>query len=56
MILFEKEYYGESLYDLSRDVYEGIDSRYNSLVEEIPQDKHGFLLGTFKIAIEWIEE
>lgn len=56
MIVFEKEYDGESLYDLGRDIAEAIDVTYNPIVEEIPQDEYGFQLGTFKVIIEWSKE
>jgi hypothetical protein len=53
MKLFEKDYDGESIYDLQRDVMEAFDKRFNSLAEGIPQDEHGFQEGTFKVMIEW---
>lgn len=56
MIVFEKEYDGESLYDLGRDIAEAIDVTYNPIVEEIPQDEYGIQLGTFKVIIEWSKE
>lgn len=54
--VFEKEYDGESLYDLSRDVSEAFDVRYNPVVGSIPTDEHGFQRGTFRVVIEWIPE
>ena len=56
MIVFEKEYDGESLYDLDRDIAESLDEAYNEIVKEIPTDEHGFQLGTFKVQISWSEE
>ena len=56
MLVFKKEYDGESLYDLSRDIAEAIDVTYNPIVEEIPQDEYGIQLGTFKVTIEWSED
>lgn len=56
MNIFEKEYDGESIYDVQRDVIEAFDARFNSLVKNIPQDEHGFQLGTFTVKIEWSEE
>lgn len=53
MVIFEKEYDGESLYDLARDIAEAMQEDYNPTVGEIPQDEHGFQLGTFKVTIEW---
>lgn len=48
MIIFDKKYDGESLYDLGRDINEAIEESY-----ELPQDEHGFILGKFKVTIEW---
>lgn len=45
-VLFEKEYYGESLFDLERDVSEAI---YDS---DVPIDE-GSPIGTFKVTITW---
>lgn len=56
LTVFEKEYDGESLYDLDRDIAEAIDERFNPTVKNIPQDEHGFQLGTFKVTVTWTEE
>lgn len=56
MKLFEKEYNGESIVDLHRDVSESVMADYNPIVATIPQDEHGFQLGSFKVTIEWIPE
>lgn len=56
MILFKKEYDGESLYDLGRDIEEAIDGDYNALVHSIPQDPYGLQKGTFKVTVEWEPE
>ena len=53
MILFNKQYDGESLIDTYRDFSEALESDYNPLVSEIPQDKYGFQKGTFTVTIEW---
>ena len=55
MIIFEKRYDGESLYDLPRDISEAIDSDFNEIVKEIPVDNYGFQTGKFKVTIEWGE-
>jgi hypothetical protein len=52
-IIFEKEYDGESIYDVQRDIVEAFDSKFNPLVIDIPQDEYGFQKGTFKVKIEW---
>jgi hypothetical protein len=54
--LFQKDYDGESLYDLSRDISESIDETYNPRLVVIPKDEHGFQQGTFRVTIEWIPE
>ena len=56
MIVFKKEYDGESLYDLGRDIAEASDVTFNPIVEVIPQDEYGIQLGTFKVTIEWSED
>jgi len=54
MILFEKNYDGESLCDLSRDVHEAFKEDFNPIVKNIPCDEYGFQSGTFKVTIEWL--
>lgn len=54
MKLFEKEYDGESIVDMFRDVSESVDSEYNPIVGTIPTDEHGFQKGSFKVTIEWV--
>lgn len=54
MMIFEKTYDDESLVDLDRDVSEAIIDEFNPAVAQIPQDEHGFKLGSFKVTIEWI--
>lgn len=53
MEIFKKEYDGESLYDLERDVVEALMEEYNSVIGEIPTDEHGFQQGTFEVTITW---
>ena len=55
MIIFEKRYNGESLYDLERDISDAIDPDYNEIVKKIPVDNYGFQGGIFKVTIEWEE-
>lgn len=54
--IFHKEYDSESLCDLSRDIHECFDPRFNEEMKDIPQDKHGFHEGTFKVEICWKDE
>jgi len=56
LTLFDKTYDGESIVDIYRDVAEAIDSRYNNLIDKIPQDRHGFQKGTFDVSIKWVED
>lgn len=51
--ILEKEYDGESLYDLERDVSEALIAEYNPVIMDIPQDEYGIQYGTFKVTIEW---
>lgn len=51
--IFSKEYDGESLYDVSRDIHEAFDAAFNPLVKDIPQDEHGFQEGQFIVSIQW---
>lgn len=55
-ILFEKDYDGESLYDLGRDISEATDENYNSALNDIPQDEYGFQKGKFTVTIKWSPE
>jgi hypothetical protein len=55
MILFNKKYDDESLYDLGRDIEEAIDQRFNDLISKLPKDEDGFTKGTFTVTIEWTE-
>lgn len=52
--LFEKEYDGEELADVGRDVSEGLNSTFNHRMIGIPTDEHGFPTGSFRVLIEWI--
>lgn len=55
MILLKKEYSGEELCDLERDVAEALDGDYNAIAHVIPTDEYGFQSGRFKVTIEWEE-
>lgn len=56
MIIFEKEYDGESLYDLGRDLGDAFDPVFNPCVSRIPMDKHGIQKGRFIVTIEWQDD
>lgn len=56
MILFQKEYDGESIVDLERDISECLEGSFNALAYAIPVDEHGFHKGNFKVIVEWEPE
>lgn len=56
ILVFKKNYDGESLYDFDRDLSECIMAEYNPIIENIPTDEHGFHKGTFKVTIVWEPE
>lgn len=53
--IFNKQYDGESLYDLARDISEAMVEEYNPIIGEIPVDQHGFQAGSFEVSIIWTE-
>ena len=56
MILFEKEYAGYEIHEISQDVLEAFMAQYNPKIREIPCDQFGLQTGTFKINITWEPE
>lgn len=56
LTVFNKEYDGESIYDLDRDVTECLDGEYNPEADCIPIDEYGFQKGKFTVTITWSEE
>lgn len=54
--VFKKEYGGESIVDLDRDISEALVAAYNPVVDQIPVDAYGFQKGTFTVTIVWSEE
>lgn len=51
--IFEKNYDGESIIDIDRDIHEAFEEPYNKL---IPTDDYGIHIGNFKVTIEWSEK
>ena len=52
--IFEKRYCGESIVDLERNLSELFDPDYSpELFEMIPDNKDGFLSGTFIVTVIW---
>jgi hypothetical protein len=56
MELFKKNYDGESIVDLGRDIYEAFDDKFNKKASLIPSDEYGFHLGEFVVTINWIPD
>ena len=54
--IFTKEYSGEELCDVDRDVSEAFDPNMNHRVIDIPQDAHEMQTGVFTVTISWEEE
>ena len=54
MKLFEKTYNDEGLYDLPEDIGDAMDGNYNKLMTKLPVDEYGFILGQFKVTVEWL--
>lgn len=54
--VFKKEYDGESIVDLDRDISEAFVTVFNPIIDLIPVDAHGFQKGTFAVSIVWSEE
>lgn len=53
MIIFNKEYDGEGICDINRDIMEAFNSDYNEKVKIIPQDENSLPEGTFTVQIIW---
>ena len=53
MIIFEKVYDGESIYDMDRDIHEAFNECYNPILKNIPCDGYNIPKGTFTVKIEW---
>lgn len=49
--VFKKEYSGESIVDLDRDIAEAIDDAFNPVFDLIPVDAYGFQKGIFTVSI-----
>jgi len=56
LTIFTKEYSGEELCDVDRDVSEAFDPNINHRVIDIPQDINGMQTGHFTVTITWEEE
>lgn len=56
MIILSKQYDGESIVDMYRDVAEAYNERFTPALATIPRDEHGFHKGTFKVSIVWQDD
>ena len=54
--LFNKDYCGEEICDVDRDVSEVFDSRITPAIESVPVDEHGLHKGKFRITVTWCSE
>jgi len=53
LTILTKEYSGEELHDVERDVSEAFDPDFNHRVIDIPQDDAEMQTGTFTVTITW---
>lgn len=51
--VFHKEYDGESICDVERDVLESLSETYNPMISEIPVDENFIPQGKFIVTIQW---
>lgn len=54
--VWKKDYDGESLYDLDRDISEAFQTAYNAKMAQVPVDEHGLHKGTFTVTVQWKDE
>lgn len=54
--IFKKEYDGESIVDIDRDISELMIADYNPNIGHIPTDKYGLHKGIFTVTVIWKDE
>lgn len=54
--LFRKEYSGEEICDIDRDISEVFDARMTPAIDKVPVDEHGLHSGKFRISVVWCSE
>lgn len=50
---FHKEYDGENICDVARDIMESFDDRFNPEVKDIPVDENFIQEGRFIVTVQW---
>lgn len=51
--ILNKEYCGEGIIDMSQDIDEMLDERFNPVIKDLPVDEYGIITGTFKLSVTW---
>lgn len=51
--IFHKEYDGESICDVDRDLLESFDGRFNPIASEITLDENNIPEGRFIVTVQW---
>lgn len=54
--IFRKEYGGEDINDLERDVSEAFDPDYNPAAAVMTSDEYGFTEGKLVVTITWVPD
>lgn len=54
--LFRKEYCGEEICDIDRDITEVFDDRMTPAIAKVPVDEYGMHAGKFRITVVWCSE
>lgn len=55
MVVFNKVYDGEALYNLENDVIEAFNERFEKNQDDVVFDENGLLNGEFTVTIKWKE-
>jgi hypothetical protein len=56
MEIFHKEYSGESIVDMERDIAECLDEATNPAMAEVLKDEYGIPKGRFVVRVQWIDD
>ena len=51
--LLERDYDGEGIVDIERDIIEALDTNYNQQAHRIALDEWNIPKGTFKLSLKW---